>query len=81
VYLGIDPEDTRLKVRIVESHGEILAYLEWVEKDGSARMITIELGEINNYIKQIGDDFTLEWPEWVNILARKGKIEYNELIF
>jgi len=78
VYLGIDSEDPRLKVRIVESHGELWAYLEWEEKDGSARMITIELGEIAGYIKQVGDDLLLEWPEWINILEEKGKVTYSK---
>ena len=78
VYLGIDPEDPRLSVRIVDNHGELWANIMWEEKDGSARMTTIELGEIAGYIKQVGDDLLLEWPEWINILEEKGKVTYSK---
>ena len=79
VYLGLDPEDLRLKVTIVDNHGELWANVTYEEEDGSSTCIVgIDLGEITGYIKQVDDELILQWPEWINVLAEKNKVAFRD---
>lgn len=79
VYLGLDSEDLRLKVTIVDNHGELCANVTYEEEDGSSTSIGgIDLGEMTGYIKQVDDELILQWPEWINVLAEKNKVAFRD---
>jgi len=79
VYLGLDPEDSRLKVKVVDNHGTLWTTITWEENDGSSiSIVGIDLGELTNYIKQERDELILKWPEWINVLAEQGKVTFSD---
>lgn len=79
VYLGLDPEDSRLKVKVVNNHGTLWTTITWEENDGSSSSIVgIDLGELANYIKQERDELILEWPEWIKVFAELGKVTFSD---
>ena len=77
-YLAIDPEDQGLSIEIHDLQGWMYATITWNNDDGSSTsIIGIELGEIANYIKQVGGELILRWPMWIETLDEGGKVKFK----
>jgi len=70
-YLAIDVKDPRFSARIVDDHGWLYTWLEWQHTDGSSLSISINLGELAEYLTS--------WPGWVETLREAGKLRFEEI--
>jgi hypothetical protein len=77
--MAVDPEDPGLSIEIRDIQGWMYATITWTNDDGSSTsIIGIELGEIANYIEQVGGELILRWPMWIENLDEAGKVKFKE---
>jgi len=76
-YLGIDPEDPHLDVRLVDTGGYVFAIIQRQSEGNSIIFHSIDLGEFANYLEQSENgEISIRWPAWISQLA--GKVKYEE---
>ena len=79
-YLGVDLDDPGFRARITNDHGWLFVIFEWPDRSGTLRRsISMNMGELGDYVEPVGDELILKWPAWASRLAEAGRFSFTDI--
>jgi len=78
VYLAIDPSDPELIIQVFDRNGWMFACITWLDKKGYPRIsISVDLGDLGEYVRSKGGELYIEWPEWLALAIKHGRVTFE----